>query len=422
MPAIVICSTAFTTLAHAQAKALGCAELPTLVMLHPFGSQPREIVHDIADDVGVQIERLLREWPAHADSAPEATSPESNRATRMEAPPNQESFDRLARERGWTDGLPLVPPTLARVEARIAAGGYDRDEVVAHVAPAFGAATVERIAANAAMAGCPPEAMPVLIAAIEALCDPRFNLQGIQATTNPAAACVIVNGPVVERLGFNAGINCLGQGSWANATLGRALRLVMQNIGGARPGEMDRATHGQPGKYTLCCAENEAANPWEPLHVERGYGRGESTVTVIGVSGTLNMNTHAKDADDLLRVLADTIAHPTSNDYWFGGEPWLILSPEHAEILAKAGLTKAEVKARLWEESKMAASRLSRKDQARTQHTRRAELGDFGTDMHLPVSPQSDGIGLIVAGGPGTHSVYMPTFGNTRSVTRPIRS
>ncbi|MPZ44766.1 MAG: hypothetical protein GEV05_15455 [Betaproteobacteria bacterium] len=370
----------------------------------------------------MQIERVLREWPAQADSAPEATFLESERATRMEAPPDQESFDRLARDRCWTDGLPLVPPTLPRVETRIAAGGYDRDEVIAHVAPAFGAATIERIAVNAAMAGCPPEAMPVLIAAIEALCDPGFNLQGIQATTNPATACIIVNGPVVERLSFNAGINCLGQGSWANATVGRALRLVMQNIGGARPGEMDRATHGQPGKYSLCCAENEAANPWEPLHVERGYGPGESTVTVIGVSGTLNMNTHAKDADDLLRVLADTIAYPTSNDYWFGGEPWLILSPEHAEILANARLTKAEVKARLWEESKMAASRLSRKDHTRTQHTRRAELGDFAPHTHLPVSTKSEDIGLIVAGGAGTHSVYMPTFGNTRSVTRPIRA
>ena len=232
---------------------------------------------------------------------------------------------------------------------------------------------------------------------------------------------IIVNGPIAGKLAINGGLNCLGQGaSWANATLGRALRLILQNIGGALPGEMDRATQGQPGKFTFCCAENEAANPWEPLHVERGYGPDRSTVTVVGAAGTFNMNTHAKDAEDLLRVIADTMAHPTSNDYWFGGEPWVVLSPEHAEILKLAGLSKVEVKRRLWEQSKMAASRFSVKDRMRTQHTRRAELGDIAPDSLIPVSPKPEGIGVIVAGGPGTHSVYIPGFGNTLSVTREI--
>jgi hypothetical protein len=288
------------------------------------------------------------------------------------------------------------------------------------VAPAFGAASVERVAINAVMAGCRPAYLPVLIAAVEAVAAPEFNLQGLQATTNPVAPWIIINGPIAQRLGVNAGMNCLGQGAWANATIGRALRLVLQNIGGARPGEMDRATHGQPGKFSFCCAENEAESPWPPLHVERGFAADESTVTVVGASGTVNMNTHAKDAGDVLRVIADTMAHAPSNDYWIGGEPWLILSPEHAHILNRDGLGKAEVRQRLWALSKMAAGRMAVKDYERTQRARRDELGEIGPDTALPISPRPDLIGLVVAGGPGTHSVYVPSFGDTRSVTRAI--
>jgi hypothetical protein len=221
-------------------------------------------------------------------------------------------------------------------------------------------------------------------------------------------------------VGVNSGPNCLGQGTWANATIGRALRLIMQNVGGAHPGDMDRATHGQPGKFSLCCGENEAESPWEPVHVERGFERGESTVTAVGFSGTLNMNTHTKDAGELLRAIADTLAYAPSNDYWIGGEPWIVLSPEHAHILAQAGLSRAEVQKRLWEQSKMAASRMADKDFERTRRTRHAELGDISPATLLPVTVEPSRIGIIVAGGPGTHSVYVPGFGNSKSVTRRI--
>ena len=150
------------------------------------------------------------------------------------------------------------------------------------------------------MAGCRPAYLPVLIAAVEAVADQRLNIQGIQATTNSAAPWIIVNGPLAAMLGINAGLNCLGQGHRANATLGRALRLILQNIGGALPGEMDRATHGQPGKYTFCCAENEAANPWTPLHVERGFAAGDSVVTVVGIAGSVEVVDSARSI--LIRI------------------------------------------------------------------------------------------------------------------------
>src|SRR5258706_8360792 len=171
-----------------------------------------------------------------------------------------------------------------------------RDEIVARVAPGFGAATIERIVINAEVAGCEAEYLRVLIAAVDAVAAPEFNLQGIQATTNPVAVWIIVNGPVARRLEINGTFNCIGEGAWANATIGRALRLILRNVGGALPGEMDRATQGSPGKYTFCCAENEAESPWEALHVERGFSPDQSTVTVVGAEGTLNLNTHAKDA------------------------------------------------------------------------------------------------------------------------------
>ena len=344
----------------------------------------------------------------------------AERAPLVESDDDLDAINRLFRERRWTDGLPIVPPTQERVERMLRGTTRARDEVVSRIAPGFGAATVERIAINAVMAGCDPEYLPVLIAAADGLADPKLNLQGIQATTNPVTIWLIVNGPKAKQLEVACGMNCIGQGYWANATLGRALRLMLQNVGRALPGEMDRATQGQPGKFSFCCAENEAESPWEPLHVERGFRRGQSTVTLVGAAGTLNMNTHAKDQADLIRSFADAMAHAPSNDYNHGGEPWIILGPEHAHVLHAAGLTKAEVKRRLFEESRMSASRLTAKDFERTLFTREPELGKITRDTMLAISRTPDEIGIIVAGGPGTHSVYVPSFGNTRAVTREI--
>lgn len=349
------------------------------------------------------------------------TARETERAATFETPDDLDAINRLYRERKWSDGLPIVPPTLERVERMLRGTARPRDEVVARVAPGFGSATVEHIAVNAVMAGCDAEYLPVLIAATEAVSDPAFNLQGIQATTNPVAVWLILNGPIAKKLDVNGGFNCIGQGSWANATIGRAMRLILQNIGGALPGEMDRATQGQPGKFSFCCAENEEASPWEPLHVERGFAREASTVTAVGAEGTMNMNTHSKDAMELVRVIAATLVHPTSNEYVHGGEPWLIVAPEHAEIFRRGGLSKADVKRHLWEQSRMPASWLSTKELQRARDSRTAELGEVTRETLLSISPRPEDVMLIVAGAAGTHSVYVPCFGNSRAVTREIR-
>ena len=418
---MVICSTSFITLGRTQLKALGAADTPIAVIPHPFGLRTREEVRGIAEKCADDVVRLALGGIDATQRSTKTRSPR-DRAQQIEAPDDIEAFSAFCEERRWSDGLPLVPPTPERVQRMLSSTQRAPHEVVATVAPGFGTATVEAIAINAVLAGCKPEYLPVLIAAVEAAAERRFNLQGIQATTNPVAPWIIVNGPIVRTLGINGGMNCMGQGTRANSAIGRAMRLVLQNIGGAHPGEMDRATHGQPGKHTFCCSENEAENPWEPLHVERGLDRGQSAVTVVGAAGTHNLNSHAKDADDLLKVIADSMRFPTSNDYHFGGQPWLVLSPEHAEIMKRAGLTKSDVKRRLWEESKMLANRYAANDYVRAQHTRGPELGAIGPDTGLPISVNADDIGIVVAGGPGTHSVYVPTFGQTRAVTRPIDS
>jgi hypothetical protein len=395
--------------------------LPIVRIAHPFGNRNRDEIRAMAAQCVDQLLALARsaELPGKPGkrSPASAAAPASQRSARHEVSADLEAIQALIRERRWGDGLPVMPPTVEAVERMLAHNGYSPDAVVASIAPGYGVATAENIAANAVMAGCAPEHLPLVVAAVQALAQAQFNLQGIQATTNSVAVWVVVNGPGAQHLGINAGINCLGQGAWANATLGRAVHLVLQNVGGALPGEMDRATHGQPGKYTFCCAENEAASPWPALHVERGFRPDATTVTVVGAEGTMNMNSHAKDADQLLEAFAQTMIHPPSNEYTHGGEPWLILGPEHAEVLHRAGMSKADVKRELWLRSRMAAGRMTDRDRARVLDSRKDEFPRIDLDTLLTIAPQPEDIQLIVAGGPGTHSVYVPCFGNSRAVT-----
>ena len=204
------------------------------------------------------------------------------------------------------------------------------------------------------------------------------------------------------------------------ATLGRALRLILQNIGGALPGEMDKATQGQPGKYTFCFAENEEASPWESLAVERGFSKDANTVSVGGALGTWSMNMTAKGPEEVLAMIADTMQYPASSDYMYGGAPFIILSPQHAQLFHRAGWSKAEVKRRLWEQSKIRAGRSKGSEFERMATGRRVELGDITPDSMVPISVQPDDISIIVAGGAGSHSVFVPVSAHTRSVTKEV--
>ena len=249
-----------------------------------------------------------------------------------------------------TDGLPAVPPTAARVAAAVAASGRSRDELVAEMPPNFGRATVERIAINAVMAGCRPEYFPVVLAAVEAVCDDRFCLLGVSGTTDAVAPLVIVNGPIRHALDINSGAGVFGPGWRANATIGRAVRLCWVNIGGAKPGVISMSTFGGPGRYTYCIGENEEASPWEPLHVEHGFEPGDSTVAVLAAEAPqIVADTRSRSAVDLLTTIArsvEVVAHHKATGL---GDTALVFSPEHVTTLAADGWSKARVRQFLWE-------------------------------------------------------------------------
>ena len=248
-------------------------------------------------------------------------------------------------ERGWSDGLPVVPPTPERVWRMLQGTTRAPDEVVGIIPPNNVACTVEKVAINAVMAGCKPEYMPVVLAAVEASCIDEFCMHGVLATTYFAGPIVIVNGPIRRAIGMNSGINVLGQGNRANATIGRALQLVIRNVGGGRPGGVDRATFGTPGKYTFCFAEDEEDSPWESLSVEKGFAPDASTVTLFaggGVQGVLDQL--SRTPESLARTFAAclrTLGHPKIT---FAIDAFLVVSPEHARVFSQAGWSKARLK------------------------------------------------------------------------------
>lgn len=241
-------------------------------------------------------------------------------------------------DRGWTDGLPVVPPTDARILRMLDGTRRKPGEVVGRVPPDLAPITVEKVAINAVMAGCRPEYMPVLITALEAALKPVFTLHGVVCTTCFSSPIIIVNGPIARRIGMNAGINALGQGNRANATIGRALNLIIRNVGGGRPGELDRSTIGGPGKYTFCFAENEADPRWQPLAQARGIAPGKSAVTLFqgdGIQGFIDWK--SRTPEELSRSLAMSllaVGHPKLCEFF---NAILVLSPEHHAIFADAG-------------------------------------------------------------------------------------
>jgi len=249
-------------------------------------------------------------------------------------------------DRGWTDGLPVVPATPERVLRMLRYGtARPPDEIVAVVPPDLVACTVEKVAVNAVMAGCRPEYLPLVLAAVEAACTDEFNGHGLLATTHFSGPMIVVNGPLAQSVGMNSGVNALGQGNRANATIGRALQLVIRNVGGGRPGEVDRATLGNPGKYTFCFAEDEAGSPWESLAVERGVPAGASAVTLFAAEGVRGVvDQISRTADSLARSFASclrTVAHPK---LVLGWDAFVVVSPEHARVFRDAGWSKARLR------------------------------------------------------------------------------
>lgn len=292
-------------------------------------------------------------------------------------------------QQGWTDGLPVVPPTPARVKRMLSGTNRNPDELIAPVPPKWGRATVEKIAINAVMAGCTPAYLPVVLTAVEAMTAEQFNLHGVQVTTSHVSPMLVVNGHIRKQLDINDSFNLFGQGWRANATIGRAVRLVCTNIGGALPGELDRAAFGHAGKYTCCIAEREEESPWQPLHVERGFQAEDSTVTVFAAAAPQSVNDHGNNtAQGILDTICANLTAPGNSS----GETLLVIGVEHAKTMSDDGFSKADVRHYIAE---------------KTQQRYRTE------DLML-----------MVAGGPaGRWTIVVPGWGSpsSRAITLTVR-
>jgi hypothetical protein len=320
--------------------------------------------------------------------------------------------------RGWGDGLPLVAPTRARVDAMLARTPGDADEVLAILPPRFGRVTRRLVAINAVLAGCAPEVMPVLVTAARALARPELNLRGVNATTHPVAPLLVVHGDAVAECGFNAGIGTFGPGTRANATVGRAVRLLLLHVGGARPGDGDAAQHGQPSKYAYCIAEHGAASPWGPYARSRGVDA-PSAITIH--CGENPHNVHDMEAgtpEPILDKCASAMATLGQNNACIAqGEYFVVLGPEHAATIAAAGWSRRDVSLYLYERARLPAGLLRRHFGSRAWLPWMEAVPD---DQLLPMTGQPDNVRVLVAGGPGKHSCVVPSWGMTSSVTMPV--
>ena len=327
-------------------------------------------------------------------------------------------------ERGWTDGLPVVPPTTPLLDAMVAALGGEPERLEARIPPRWGNLTREVLAINLVLAGCRPEYAPVVRAALLALTSSHFNLHGVQATTHMAAPLVVVNGPVRHEIGLNAGANVFGSGCRANATIGRAIRLVLLNVGGAWPGELDKSTLGHPGKYTFCIAENEEASPWPPYHVERGYAAGDSAVFCIAAEGPHSVTNHvANDAEGILDSVASAMSTIAHNNAVSSGSCAVVIGPEHAATIAGDGWARHDVQRYLWERAGNPWDAVSFGDRYGKIYNRNLPAWyPREPGARIPVVPAADDIHVFVAGGTaGRFSAFLPGWGHmTAPVLRAI--
>jgi hypothetical protein len=412
IPTVNVFSTAFADAARKQAAGRGLPDLPLVKIAHPMHTALHSTVTERAD---AALDTLVERLTSDVRSSAVAQTPD-----RFDGANDNDDQETLFA-RGWTDGLPVVIPTVNKVAAMVEASGRDAKEEIGPIPPCWRNATIEKIAINAVMAGCRPDYFPVVLAAIDALLDNDCQLYGIQTATNTTAPLLIVNGPIVDALGINARGNVFGQGVRANATIGRAVQLVLRNIGGDIAGETDMATHGQAGKFSSCIAEAEADSPWTPFHLEHGFTAAESTVTVIGASAPHNIFTYGcKTGQDILEHFIGAATALGHNNIIFPTGPLFVVSPEHAGTLERDGLGKKEIRNAVFERARIPLSRFAKRSVEGLRHRRSRWFAEVGDPDHIGVADRPEDINIIVSGGAGIHSLFVPTAFSYRPVTRSI--
>src|SRR5712691_6842400 len=307
-------------------------------------------------------------------------------------------------QQGWSDGLPVVPPTPPKVARMLEAARLDPKQQIAFVEHRSVSVTAEKVAVNAVMAGCKPEYMPVVVAAVEAIAEPAWSYHGPGTSTAGAGVLMVVNGPIARQLDVNSGDNLFGPGWRANLTIGRAVRLVMRNVCGSRPGTLDRGTLGHPGKLSYVIAENEVESPWPPLHVERGFRPEQSVVTVMAAESPHQVyNQLSNTAEGVLTTLAD--AMKISGNV-MGQPPYLlVIAGEHMRTIAKDGWSKADIRRFVFEHTQNSHVHLKRTQRMAGEET-----------LMRPLGGSRDDILVVAAGGrAGAFSAYIPGWGSKRS-------
>jgi hypothetical protein len=381
-------------------RAYGLQTVPTAVLVDSYGAERARVVGWDVDGLQTLLQEavpvgsapaLTRDAPQRKPGCAAKCTLDPELIGRLDAASSPDELEEMF-DRGWTDGLPVIPPTPERVHAML--GRWDGDESLGPVPPGLGEATFARVAACAVLAGCRPEYFPVVLAAARAALAPAFNLNGQAVTTQPAGQLIVVNGPARELLGLNGGIGALGPGWRANLTIGRALRLLIILTGGGYPGRLDRATLGHPGKLGLCLAEDEETSPWEPLHVERGFAPEQSVVTVIACDSPLSISDHRSTSpEELGRVLGWAGAATWSPNWWPLGAPSVfVICPEHADMFRRAGWGKDRVRKEIFTEVRRPAREL------RWGETTPQVLAAQDEDL-IPKWSGPEDILLLVAGG-----------------------
>ncbi len=340
--------------------------------------------------------------PVHNARLQAEASSSPLRARKVEVGSLDDEFEFMF-EQGFTDGLPVVPPTPERVVRMLAGTRRDPQDLVAVLPPNMGEATVEKVAINAVMAGCKPEYLPVVIAALEAMATDEFNVHGVMATTMGAAPVLVVNGPIRNRIGMNMKMGALGQGNRANATIGRAVRLAVRNIGGARPGGTERSTMGNPMKFTMCFAEWEERSDWEPLHVERGFAAQDCVVTVFCMTSgpTLMVDQTSRTGSQLAGSLGqciESLHHPRAHN---AGDALIVVAPEHVDTFARDGYTKDSIRARIQEVTSTPIRELAMDEVSGVgiPNDKIAAMSEEQLARKAPKFASTDNIHIVVAGG-----------------------
>lgn len=413
-PVVTVVTEAFYSLAHAESRAWGW-DLPLARIEHPLGGLRADQLSSRASAVVSFVERYAGRVVDDAEDKEDTYTSEPI----ISAPVDPLLFYEFIQAQGWGDGFPLIHPTQERVRNMLASAHIAADAPLGQIPPANLRVTAQDVASNAVMAGCPDDAIVVVIGALTAALNERFNLLSIQATTHPCGVAVIVSGPVARDLGMNAGASLYGHGNRVNASIGRAVRLALQNLGRAWPGSVDKSTQGHPAKYSYCFAENVEESPWPAHHVERGFAPSDSTVTVLAGEGPHNVHDPAsRSAESFAQYLAGSMTHCGHNNLYHQGDLFVVLGPEHANMVADDGWSRRRLRDELFERARVPAKALGSEPlQHFTERWPRVERIDLERG-YLTVVDSPEEINIAVAGGPGKHSSWIPTFGlNTRSAT-----